>query len=257
MRDSWQQRTDRATTLANADPETNALLTQYAGILRVQRMCFDAFVADEDGLTGSLDRDLPAISPSAGRAFRAVREFLPPQVVADAPDADDVRPLLLAGWHSAFPGFLARLVLQPYAEALVQLGVRDCISRNLERTPGSAACPFCGGPPQVSVLRQDSGGDAGGRALVCSMCATTWPLRRILCVNCGEEDEHRLHYFHADRFDHVRVDACESCRYYLKAVDLTRLGLAVPLVEEVASGALDVWARDRGYTKVTQNLIGL
>lgn len=254
--------------MAGGDADASALLTQYARILAVQRTCFDAIVADGDNLTGSLDRDLVVLGPPARRAFGAVREFLPAQVVADAPAADEIPALLLAGWHSASPAFLARLVLQPYAEALVALigprtagaaSFREAVymSRNLPRMAGGAACPFCGGPPQVSVLRQDSGADAGGRALVCAMCATTWPLRRILCVNCAEEDEHRLHYFQADRFDHVRVDACESCRHYVKSVDLTRLGLAVPLVDELASGALDVWANERGYTKVTPNLIGL
>jgi FdhE protein len=268
VRDSWQRRIDRATTLANADGETKALLTQYAQILRVQQTCFDALAASGDSLTGSLSRDLAALRRHALRAFTAVREFLPPRVVADVPDADRILPALLTGWHSSSPAFLERLVLQPYAEALAMrdasgssprstdaVDVRE--DRGLDTAAGRTACPFCGGPPQVSVLRHDSAGDGGGRALVCAMCATTWPLRRILCVNCGEEDDHRLQYFHADRFDHVRVDACESCRHYLKAVDLTRLGLAAPLVEEVASGALDVWARERGYTKVTPNLIGL
>lgn len=268
MRDSWQRRIDRATTLAGADADARALLTQYARLLSVQRTCFDAILADGYNLTGSLDRDLAVLGPPAARAFATVSEFLPAEVVADVPDADEIPALLLAGWHAASPAFHARLVLQPYAEALVDLigprtagsaGFRGAVSmsRNLPRMPGGAACPFCGGPPQVSVLRQDSGADAGGRALVCSMCATAWPLRRILCVYCAEEDEHRLPYFQADRFDHVRVDACESCRHYVKSVDLTRLGLAVPLVDEVASGALDVWANERGYTKVTPNLIGL
>jgi FdhE protein len=256
VRDSWQRRIERATTLGREDTAATALLTQYAGILCVQSACFDAVVADGNHLTGSLDRDLAAVSPHAGNAFRAVREFLPAQVVADVTDTDEIPTLLLAGWHSSSPAFLARLVLQPYAEALAQLERRP-LAREIDEVDGRAACPFCGGPPQVSVLRQDSGTDAGGRALVCAMCATTWPLRRILCVNCGEEDEHRLHYFHADRFDHVRIDACETCRHYLKAVDLTRLGLAVPIVDEVASGALDIWANERGYTKVTQNMIGL
>jgi FdhE protein len=80
---------------------------------------------------------------------------------------------------------------------------------------------------------------------------------RIRCSHCGEEDEDRLGYFHTRDFDHLRVDACDTCRHYLKTVDLTRLGLAVPLVDEVASGALDIWAQERGYTKVTPNLIGL
>jgi formate dehydrogenase maturation protein FdhE len=39
------------------------------------------------------------------------------------------------------------------------------------------------------------------------------------------------------------VDACDSCRRYLKNVDLVRLGLAVPLVDEIAAAALDAWVK--------------
>jgi formate dehydrogenase maturation protein FdhE len=40
-------------------------------------------------------------------------------------------------------------------------------------------------------------------------------------------------------------------------VDLTRLGFAIPLVDEVAAAALDVWANEHGYAKIELNLVGL
>ena len=55
----------------------------------------------------------------------------------------------------------------------------------------------------------------------------------------------------------MRVDACDSCRHYLKSIDLGRLGLAVPLVDEVAAAALDLWALEHGYEKIELNLVGL
>ena len=64
-------------------------------------------------------------------------------------------------------------------------------------------------------------------------------------------------YFHTPVLDHVRVDACDSCHHYLKTVDLTRLGLADPLVDEVAAAPLDVWAGEHGYEKIELNLVGL
>ena len=54
-----------------------------------------------------------------------------------------------------------------------------------------------------------------------------------------------------------RLEACDTCRRYVKGVDRTRLGLAVPLVDEVAGAALDVWAREHGYEKIELNLVGL
>jgi FdhE protein len=257
MPDSWNRRIDRATALARADSRASALLTQYAAILATQRTCYDALVADGARLTGSLDRDLPDVRMCAARAFSTVREFLPAGVAADAPPSDAAADAVLRyGWDATSPPFFARLVLQPYAEALAKLGLPP-LGRNIHVTSGSAVCPFCGGPPQVSALRRDSGSDGGGRELICALCSTSWALRRILCVYCGEEDEHRLKYFHTPEFDHVRVDTCETCLRYLKAVDLTRLGIAVPVVDEVASGALDIWAHEHGFTKVEVNLVGL
>jgi FdhE protein len=78
-----------------------------------------------------------------------------------------------------------------------------------------------------------------------------------MCPNCGEERESKLGYFHSPAFDHVRIDACDRCRRYLKSIDLARLGLAVPLVDEVAAAPLDAWARDHGYVKIELNLLGL
>jgi len=93
--------------------------------------------------------------------------------------------------------------------------------------------------------------------LLCATCLSTWPFGRVLCAQCGEEDEHKLGYFHSPDYDHLRIDACESCRHYLKTVDLGRFGLAVPLVDEVAGASLDIWARDHGYEKIELNLVGL
>ena len=36
----------------------------------------------------------------------------------------------------------------------------------------------------------------------------------------------------AEQLPHVRIEACETCRVYVKSVDLTRNGLAVPEVDE-------------------------
>jgi FdhE protein len=66
-----------------------------------------------------------------------------------------------------------------------------------------------------------------------------------------------LGYFTAPEYDHIRVETCDSCKYYIKGIDLTRVGLAVPLVDEVAAAPLDLWAREQGYTKIALNLVGL
>jgi FdhE protein len=79
----------------------------------------------------------------------------------------------------------------------------------------------------------------------------------VVCASCGEERPFKLGYFQSDEFDHVRIEACESCKQYIKGIDLTRLGLAVPLVDDVASAALDLWATEKGYAKIELNLVGV
>ena len=54
----------------------------------------------------------------------------------------------------------------------------------------------------------------------------------------------------------MRVEACDTCKYYLKSVDMTVDGLAVPIVDEVATAPLDMWAIEHGFSKISPNLMG-
>jgi FdhE protein len=78
---------------------------------------------------------------------------------------------------------------------------------------------------------------------------------RVVCPNCGEEAFDRLPVYTAEDFPHVRIDACDTCRRYLKTIDLTKNGLAVPLVDDIASLPLDLWAGERGYRRLRRNLL--
>jgi hypothetical protein len=258
MAEAWTARVDRAAELAAADSAASGMLRTYAQLLVLQRDVDRALRAQVNTITGRLEHDLDVVRPCAITTLAAItaHDEIPgdeesTRYEAEGPAGMDAT--LLDGWHACEPSFFARLVLQPYAECLAGLGRRP--ARNLQVT--GTACPFCGGPPQLSILRAESSADGGGRLLQCAMCATTWPLRRLLCPGCGEEDERRLGYFRAPEFDHLRVDACETCRRYLKAVDLTRTGLAVPAVDEVAGASLDLWATNQGYRKIALNLMGL
>ena len=107
----------------------------------------------------------------------------------------------------------------------------------------------------VAVLRGE--GDGGKRSLLCSLCSVEWNFRRVLCPHCGEEDREKLPIFSAEGFDYMRIEACDSCHNYIKAVDLSRNGLAVPVVDELATVSLNLWAEEHGYTKVQLNLLGM
>ena len=97
-------------------------------------------------------------------------------------------------------------------------------------------------------------------AIVCVLGAlgwgTEWEFRRLLCPNCGEENHQNLPVYTVEEYPHILIEACDTCRVYLKAIDLTRDGLAVPEVDELASIAVDLWAKEKGYTKLQANLFG-
>ena len=260
MGDAWQQRIDRAAELAARHEAGSEMLDTYVLLLAIQRDGYHALREKADAITGQIELDLEILRPCAIAMLAAVHDHtrVPSlaqstlYVAGDDAGAGMDAPLV-DGWHAREPPFYARLVLQPYAECLASLDRRP--NRDLRLT--GSVCPFCGGPPQLSILHADSNAAGGGRSLLCAMCATTWPLRRVLCPSCGEEDERQLGYFQAPEFEHLRVDACDTCKRYLKAVDLTRNGLAVPAVDEVAGAPLDLWAGSAGYLKISLNLIGL
>jgi FdhE protein len=265
VHETWDRRIRRAEELAAADSPAAGLLAFYARLLRRQKAVYDALHARQP--SGSLDRDLTLMREPVSALLRDVAANGPEPLANQARtlDLDGLRNPVLAHWrdpsdHQFFP----KAILQPYAHWLAESGVAP-IDRVPTPPAGGASllmpnrCPFCGGAPQLSILDPVSAtsGDGSGRRLLCATCLSTWPFRRVLCARCGEEDEHKLGYFHSPDYDHLRIDACESCRHYLKSVDLGRFGLAVPLVDEVAGASLDIWARDRGYEKIELNLVGL
>src|SRR6202140_957986 len=111
-----------------------------------------------------------------------------------------------------------------------------------------------GGKPAVGVLRSE--GDGAKKSLICMLCAHEWNFRRIYCPACGEEREPQMAFYSAPEIAYVRADVCDTCHTYLKSIDLTKTGLAVPIVDELATIPLDLWARQHGYHKLQINLLG-
>jgi FdhE protein len=236
------------------------LLAFYAKLLRAQQGVYEYLRGRKGWLpSGVLEEDLTVARAALPELLRAVEASGPPGL------ADEARGLLSAGgeeldmaligqWRAPSDvQFFAKAFLQAYARWLAESGGRP-VDRELEGRENR--CPFCAGAPQLSFL-QEADAEGGGRGLVCSACLTAWPFRRVVCANCGEERPAKLAYFQTPEYEHVRIDACDTCRHYIKSVDLTRLGLAVPLVDEVAAASLDLWAREHGYTKIELNLVGL
>jgi len=163
---------------------------------------------------------------------------------------DDMEPVRGGDLCDAIPSsrLLAWMFLQPYAEYLADY--RE--SAIVDGTPST--CPLCGSKPIVGVLRSE--GDGAKKSLICMLCAHEWSFRRIYCPACGEEREPQMAYYSTPEIAHVRVDVCDTCHTYLKSIDLTKTGLAVAVVDELATIPLDLWAREHGYEKLQINLLG-
>ena len=144
---------------------------------------------------------------------------------------------------------LAWIFLQPYAEYLADHRETELINS----TPST--CPLCGSKPIVGVLRQE--GDGAKRSLICMLCAHEWAFRRIYCPACGEEREPHMAFYSAPEIPHIRVDVCETCKTYTKSVDLTKDGLAIPVVDELAALPLDLWVREKGYQRLQISPVGI
>ena len=100
-------------------------------------------------------------------------------------------------------------------------------------------------------------GHGAKRTLLCSLCFTEWDYRRILCPHCGEQQFDALPVYTAEQFEDVRIEACTRRQRYIKTIDLTKNGLAVPPVDDIASVSLDLWAREQGYVRIRENLLAL
>ena len=154
-----------------------------------------------------------------------------------------------AGVENPATLFIIESLLQAFAEHLVN----GDVPKTLGSTP--MRCPRCAALPVAGVLREE--GHGAKRSLLCSICPHEWECLRMICPACGEQDFDKLPIFTAEQFAHVRIDGCDSCHRYIKTIDLTKDGLAVPCVDDLASVSLDLWARERGYTRVKGNVFGI
>jgi FdhE protein len=255
----WDRQIERAEYLAGETSGAKELLAFYARLLRAQAEIHESFRSWQP--SGELENDVTVVQSSMAGLLECVARYGPDSLAEDAQlllaaEPEVMTRELLEYWRNpSDTQFFAKAVLQPYALWLAE--TRAPLAGR-ELAGGERTCPFCGGKPQVSFLQsKESGAESGNRDLLCATCLCAWEFRRVVCANCGEERPSKLGYFHSPEFDHVRIEACDTCKHYIKGIDLTRLGFAAPLVDEIYSAPLDLWAREHGYTKIELNLVGL
>ena len=280
-RDVWTERRRRVLELRGRQGFARQLLDFYGALLSVQEKAH---------------LDAARASPPADRLASYVAEVVVPSVldVSLSMGPERMRSLLIHRLETKEPRaivqrwilgedqpvvdrFLARASLEPVLEAL-DAGVKAACAGLRD----ARHCPACGGPPQLSFFAASPEDLATGpRHLLCARCAATWGYPRMTCAACGEDASAKLPIFsehgtasgergsvvrglphgavqaqHPAVFPHVRVEACDTCHQYLLNIDLAADPKAVPIVDELAAIPLDLYARDRGFTKITTNLMG-
>lgn len=105
-------------------------------------------------------------------------------------------------------------------------------------------CPVCGGVPDFSFLDREH----GARWLVCSRCDAQWLFQGLQCPYCGCDNQETLSHLTGGGRPYW-VYVCGMCRCYLKAVDLSKMEVAVSWPRRrVETLDLDRQIRQRGYT---------
>ena len=147
--------------------------------------------------------------------------------------------------------YLSRLVMQPYAEVLRARNVTP------DREHKRGHCPFCGARPWVSARKSSSSDDGGLRYLCCSLCALEWNFNRVCCPACFEDDPHKLPVYSTEAHPLVRIEACETCRRYIKSIDLTQDARPIPAIDDLVSLSMDLWAIDEGFVRIEPGVAGI
>jgi formate dehydrogenase accessory protein FdhE len=279
----WDRRIRRATELTSAYPFAAEGLRFYARLATFQKNFYGEIqkalgaapkISADRTLRDELDLSL--LLPNVPRFLSVIENAAPTPLALAAANFSQEGP---AAWQQAIENFwhgdlelavasddaeiiqagtareeispdrlLAWLFLQPYAEYLAD-------HREIAIVDGTpSTCPLCDGKPITAVLRPE--GDGAKKSLICMLCAHEWAFRRIYCPACGEEREPQMAFYSAPEIAHVRVDVCDTCHTYMKSIDFTKMGLADPIVDELATIPLDLWAREHGYVKMQINLLG-
>ena len=172
----------------------------------------------------NLDRWLTLLFQDDGRPF--VRE-----AESCGLDPEILLFLFLAGW-------------KPFLKARASSLAQD---PEINWTPWTKGyCPVCGGMPLLAYLEE-----GGKRWGTCSVCEFTWALPRFVCPYCENTEQQQFRYFFTEKEKGLRLEVCEACKHYLKIIDLREWPVdPLPLLDDLVTTHLDLWARNKGYQRI-------
>jgi len=195
---------------------------------------------------GELKPSLPASKKLAGLSKQRGRVG---QLVLAAAFGPDMKTLKRLSRETSLPAdellFFGRAAAAPYLSRMLwPIPEKDRIFAR-DQHP----CPFCGSEPGLSILA----GETGKRSLACSLCGMEWDYQRVKCPFCGEGNA--LKTVSEPGRPGRWIEACGSCKRYLKAVDARKPAArergekVIALVEAVAGLYLDLIAEKKGFKR--------
>lgn len=258
---AFSRAANRAEALARESSVAAEPLRFAAGLYRVQGAVAAAIQALHAArpLSGRLETDGARLLEPLRAVHRHATELAPPPLAAiarqrleDPPEVAQARlSVFWNGTRDEREDFLSRAALRPYVEVLVRNNVP------VDRPKTGPVCPHCGGQPWVAARRGLPNSHGAQRLLLCALCGSEWAVNRIRCPLCQEENPDRLPAFSTDRYPAARIEACETCHRYLKSIDLTVDGNAIPEVDDLVSVGLDLWAAEQGFARIEPGLAGV
>jgi formate dehydrogenase maturation protein FdhE len=254
IEEQFEERAARAQFLAQQSSAARDPLLFASAILREQALL--AHALESAALTGNLEADVEILIRLGKTLLHGAAAHGPEALAQEARKRIDeenatARTRLLVYWSDDSDDYLARALLQPYVEVLRARQLTP------DRIHKRGRCPFCGGAPMISARKAPPDAEAGLRMLRCAVCALEWNVNRIYCPACFEEDPYKLPLFRSDAHPNVRIEACETCRHYVKSIDLTQDARPIPEVDDLLSVSMDLWAIDEGFTRIEPGLAGI
>jgi len=139
--------------------------------------------------------------------------------------------------------------LQVYWTGMLAALNHDEVSEHIGRVDVPGVCPACGTLPVASIVRAEKAYQ-GYRYLHCALCATEWHLVRIKCSHC--ESTEGIHYHSIEGGSSaIRAEACDNCKTYRKICYQEHDRDVEPLVDDLASLALDLLMTEEGFQRAS------
>ena len=265
----YEQVGQRLREEATRRPELASTIDLYCALLEAQdRVTVEPGGAlDAAGAAARLDQGLPLLPPDAVAADGPALAELCDQIVSILAERQPEQADSLAavrGWLTRERERLGTLAVEHLREGHVGEGddadllafIFDTALRPFLRARAQPLaslvndgawyrgyCPFCGGEPDFAALERQG----GRRRLLCSRCDSLWTFLRVGCPFCGNADSGQLGHYPSDEGGY-RLNVCESCRRYIKTIDLREAaGERLLEAERVLTVGMDLAAHEAGY----------